>query len=303
VIASGLFGAGVAVLTLTLNGLTNGAFWLNVVAANAGTFDGTALVGYLVNFTTVHPIVLTFACSEAWRMARGGRWSPWMLGFGASLFEALLVGHPGAGESYFLNAIATASVLAGAAIARLSASFVEPPQQRSELQSGAGWRIRSSRVVAYAADPLLLLGALLLVQSLLMAHGPLSRHIPQLPDRGLQAWALGRVPSTADRTAGDDVVELMRASVRPVLSEEPSFAIVAGKQPSASASHLRDLDDKRLWDATALVSDVEQRRFGVIVLSAQRYPPAVLEAIGRSYYVVRAAPIGATTYLIFLPGG
>jgi hypothetical protein len=144
---------------------------------------------------------------------------------------------------------------------------------------------------------------LLLAQSLLMAHGPVSRRLPFLPDRGIQAWILGQEPSLADRVAGAEIVDLVRTAPGPVLSEEPSFALAARQSPSASASHLRDLDDQALWNESTLVADIEQHRFGLIVLNAQRYPPSVLAAIGRSYYVTRAVRMGSATYLVFLPGG
>src|SRR5581483_5540501 len=107
----------------------------------------------------------------------------------------------------------------------------------------------------------------------------------------------------ADRVAGDEIVALMRSAEGPVLSEEPSFALVAGKDLIANTTHLRTLDDMGKWNPTALVRDVEARRFGLIVLNAQRYPLSVLTAIGHTYYISRTLRVGAATYRVFLPGG
>jgi hypothetical protein len=284
-----------------LNTVTGGAFWLNVVAANSGAYEPEGVIRYLLNVASIHPVLLTFAVTQRWYLARCRHWSPWPLALGASLIEGSLVGHAGAGESYFLNAIAVASVLAGAAIVRIVATLERDPPPRPAWGL-SGWRARVAPLATRFADPITLLGAVLLAQSLLMAHGAVSRYVPQLPDRGVQAWILGREPSLADHAAGAEIIELIRSAPGPVLSEEPSFALAARQSPSASASHLRDLDEKALWDASGLIADVERRRFGLIVLNAQRYPPAVLTAIGRSYYVTRAVPMGAATYLIFAPG-
>ena len=291
-----------AVLIAGLNAFTGGAFWLNAVLANSGAYEPEGALRYLANFITVHPVLLTFAITQSWHLAQERQGSPWPLALGASLVEGLLVGHRGAGESYFLNAIAVGSVLAGAAIARIVTTLTAQPLPRLDA-AAPSWRGRLAPIGARVMDPITLLGALLLAQSLLMAHGALSHRFPIFPDRGLQAWGLGQAPSFADRAMGAEIADLVRAAPGPVLSEEPSFALAARQSPSASASHLRDLDEQALWNASQLVADIEQRRFGLIVLNAQRYPPAVLAAIGRSYYVTRAVSVGAATYLIFVPGG
>ncbi|HZT07356.1 MAG TPA: hypothetical protein VFC51_10020 [Chloroflexota bacterium] len=302
VIASCAFGVTTLALVASLNLLTGGAYWLNVVTANAGQYDLTLLGRYLVNFAIVHPVVLAFGCTEAWRALRGRAWSPWLAALGASLGQALLVGHVGAGESYFLDFIAVACVLSGAAIARITAS-TDSSCGGIGVRGSAPLRRRAGELLAAGGSPIVLLGALVLVQALLMAHGPVSRHVDFLPDRGLQGWILGREPTADDQDAGEEIVQLVRSSQGPVLLEEPSFAIAAGKEVVANASHLRDLDEVGLWDAQALVTDIRDRRFGIIVLSAQRYPASVLEAIGRSYYIARSLRMGAGTYSVFLPGG
>jgi hypothetical protein len=298
--ASVAFVGAAGAATLALNTATEGAFWLNVVAANSGAYHPMETLRYFGNFISLHPVVVAFALTETWRRWQGSQWSPWIIGFGTSLIAATFVGHAGAGESYFLDAVAVGCILASAAIARIVATFAEPPSVQDVSPSGGigSW----TPFLIRGTDPLMLVGALLFAQTLVMAHGPLSRHVPFLPDRGIQAWILGREPSAGDREAGEEIIELIRSAPGPVLSEEPSFALMAGKAVVANPNHLRDLDDKGLWEAQSLVRDVEQRRFGLIVLNAQRYPPAVLEAIGRSYYVTREISMGAGHYLVFHPG-
>jgi hypothetical protein len=294
-VATGAFASVALALLAVLEALTGGAFWLNVMSANTGLYDPAELARYLVNVLSIHPVVLGLALTECWPGGRISPRSPWVIAFGTSFAESLLVGHWGAGESYFLDLLAVASVLAGAAVGRAVREDSECVMPRSK--SGV-----SARLARVGCSPALL-GTLLLVQCLLLSHGGLSRHVPVLPDRGLQAWILGREPLPGEADAVGDLVELLRASPGPVLSEEPSFVLAAGREIVGNANVLRDLEDKGLWQGDALIADIRARRFGVVVLSAQRYPPAVLEAIGRSYYVVRSIDVGAATYLVFLPGG
>ncbi len=275
----GLGAAGVGALALA----TGGAFWLNVVAANANPFDLGQAAWYLRNFTALHAAVLALAVVESLFLARGSAWSPWLFYFPAALAMALTVGKWGAGESYFLGAVAAASVLAGAGAVRL-------------LRLGAHGSPRQRGATG------VLVGGLLVAQGLAFAHGPLSEAIPWLPDRGPQAAYLGRAPTAEDRRAGDEIVSVLRRFDGPVLSEDPSFAVAADRGVVANATHLRNLYQAGLWDATGLVADIQAKRYDVIVLNAELYPEPVLAAIGRWYYQARTVRVNGSTYRVFFPG-
>ncbi len=275
-------GGGLALLG-ALVAATRGAFWLNVVAGNANPFDFGQLAFYFASFSALHVAVLALAALELALQVRERRLSPWSIYFPAALLTALTVGKWGAGESYFLGAIAGACVLAGAGISRL-------------LRAARELRPRASLGVAAG------LGVALLLQTLLMAHRPVTDTFPALKDAGPQAAYLGRAPSMADRQAADRLADVIRSTPGPVLSEDPSFAVAAGKGVVANATHLRNLYQAGLWDPTALVNDVRARRYDVVVLNAELYPEPVLAAIGRSYFLVDTVRINGSTYHVFLPG-
>jgi hypothetical protein len=290
---AGLGFASLAALSLA----TRGAFWLNVVSGNANPFDAAQLIGYLSNFVSLHGAILALAAVEVvvsvWRRA----WSPWVFYFPTSLALALGVGKWGAGESYFLDAIAAACVLSAAQVARL-------------VQSG-GVGERASGREPFPASPTLplshslriwLLGAALLTQGLLLAHGPLMEVFPILRDQGPQASLLGRAPSPADRSAGEEIVAMIQRVRGPALVEDPSFAVSAGKPVVGNATHLRNLHQAGLWDPTSLVAELKARRYDIVVLNAQLYPEPVLEAIGRAYYRYRTVRMNGYIYQVFLPG-
>ncbi len=305
---------GLALLTWA----TGGAFWLNAFAGNVNPYDLGQLASYGINFLAVHCVVLALAVVEARSLIARRRWSPWVFYLLVSATLALAAGKWGAGESYFLGTLAAACVLAAGPIARLLDGH--EPTWRRDL--GRRWQERRARLAAAARRSSALprpsrsraagrrdarsarhvLGAVLLAQALILAHGPLSQSVAWLPDRGFQASLLGSTPSAFDWAAGEEIVAVIRASDRPSLVEDPSFAVAAGKPVVGNATHLRNLHGAGLWQGAALVADIEARRFGVVVLNAQLYPAPVLAAIGRSYFIDRAVTVGPATYQIFLPG-
>jgi hypothetical protein len=262
---AGIGGVGLLGLAALL-GATGGAFWMNVVAGNANPLDGQQLSGYLLNFALVHCVLLAMAAAQAWRSRAT---SPWPLYLVSASIAALGVAKWGAGESYFLGAIAAACVLAGA------------------------WAARHTRVSVCAA---------LLLQMALLSHGVLSDALAFLPDRGPQGAFLGRAPGEADRLEAERLVEQIRRTRGPALSEDPSFAVAAGRGVIGNATHLRNLYQAGLWDPTPMVDDLRAHRYAIVVLNAELYPEPVLAAIGRFYFVDRAVRVNGATYHVFLPG-
>jgi hypothetical protein len=269
--ALGLGGLGV------LMAMTHGAFWLNVVAGNANPFDFDQLVAYLGNFSVLHCVLVAMALAEIVWMVRRRNWSPWALYGVAAGVATLGVGKWGAGESYFLGAIAALSVLSAVWVARFLDSA--PP-------ASLRWA----------------LGAALFIQAVLLSHAGLSTVLPWLPDRGPQGSFLGRAPTIEDRHAGQSIADQIKAVHGPALSEDPSFAVVAGKPLVGNATHLRNLYLSGLWDPAPMVNDLRTHQYAIVILNAELYPEPVLTAIGQSYFLDRSVGINGATYHVFLPG-
>ena len=257
--------------------LTHGAFWLNVVAGNANPFDLAQLSEYLANFSLLHCVLLATAAAQAVWMVRRRCWSPWLFYGVTSSVAALGVAKWGAGESYFLGAIASACVLSAVWVARFYDSL--PPL-----------RLRWA------------LGAALFVQGVLLAHTVVSAAVPWLPDRGPQSAFLGHAPTFEDAQNGALITSEIRRARGLALSEDPSFAVVAGQPLVANATHLRNLYQAGLWDPTPLVRDLRAHKYAIVILDAELYPEPVLTAIGESYFLARTVPINGATYHVFLPG-
>ncbi|MDQ6670457.1 MAG: hypothetical protein M3069_06840 [Chloroflexota bacterium] len=257
--------------------LTQGAFWLDVVAGNSNPFDLGQLESYLANFSILHGVLVAMAAAECVYMLRRRVWSPWALYALSASLAALSVAKWGAGESYFLGAIASISVLSAVWVARFLDSA--PPV-------GVRW----------------LLGAALFIQAMVLSHAGLSDALPWLPDRGPQSAFLGRAPTTEDTQAGQAIVAEIRGVRGPVLSEDPSFVVAAGRPLLANATHLRNLHLSGLWDPAPMVSDLRAHRYAMVILHAELYPEPVLDAIGHFYFLDHSLLVGGATYHVFLPG-
>jgi hypothetical protein len=277
IVSAGIVAVGGAIGLSVLLLLSHGAFWLNVVAGNANPFDTAQLQGYLSNFTMLHCVLLVTAVAEAVALVRRGCWSPWVLYLVTASVAALGVAKWGAGESYFLGAIAAACVLSASWIARFLASATSLPMRAA-------------------------LGAALLIQALLLSHATLSAAVPWLPDRGPQGQFLGHAPTDADRVAGEELADQIRNARGPALSEDPSFAVVAGDTVVGNATHLRNLYLLGLWDPAPLVDEITQRRYGIVILNAELYPEPVLKAVGQRYFQTRVVHMNGATYHVFVPG-
>lgn len=274
VVGTGLAGVGLGLLIL-LELASDRNFLLNVFAGNVNPFLPAQLRDYLVNFGLLHAVPLGLALFSTAQSLRDGRPGPVHLFFLTGLLLALGVGKSGAGESYFLSAIVASSVLAGQVAGRL-------------VQRGG---------VLANAVPLLLI-----VQTLVSAHGAVSTLVPALPDRGLQAAALAPEPVYADLERGHGIVTRLRSLDGPALVEDPGFELAAGREIVGNATHLRNLHQSGLWRPDNLVADVIARRYHTVVLDAELYPEPVLMAIGRSYFLYDSVDVHRATQKVFFAG-
>ena len=279
ILVSAALGVLGGLIWLVLDLMTGGQYFANIIVGNVNPWTLRQTVDYYRNFLELHGVVVAMAGWQAWRQFRAGTWGPIELYWVCSLLLAVTVGKWGAGESYFLAPIVASCVLAGEALAALANRAAVRP--------------------AFLA----LAGALVLLQGVLMAHGPLYRFAPFLADRGAQASVLAHQPTEADVRAADELIAALRSSERPVLSEDPGYAIVAGHPVIGNATYLRNLHLAGVWSPDELVAAIRARRFGWIVLNAELYPEPVLEAIGQSYYLFEEYEIIGTRQRLFAPGG
>jgi hypothetical protein len=298
------FGLGAGVLAaggliyLAIDWVTGGGFSLNVLWANANPFSVDQALSYYRNFLEIHPLLVGVALAVtavdlARRGARGV--SVWSLYFAFALVVALGTGKWGAGESYFLPAIAAGSVLFGRGLGAVEAGFARAVAAAGRARSSAGASLLAGAII----------GAILLAggwQLRLLWHGQWTRPELGLYDRGIQASVLGRRPTLADTVAGEEVARYLAQAPGDVLAEESAFALVAGRRVLGNATQQRNLYEAGRHDPAALLAALDSGEVSVVVLNAQQYPPPVLAAIGRNCYAVDTLEMNGFRYLVLFSG-
>jgi hypothetical protein len=112
---------------------------------------------------------------------------------------------------------------------------------------------------------------------------------------------IGHFTTQADIDAGWQLVDLVKATDKPVLSEDAAFNLLAGKTVIANPTQLLNLALGGHFDSTAMVRMIEERAFGMIIFRAQFYPVDVLQAIARNYEQTDTVSMNGFSYLILYP--
>lgn len=291
-----------AALTLGLNALTGGQFWLNVVAANVNEYDIAVtwqtygdylrLQGPLVVGATANLIV---ELVEAIRHRDPRRLSIWSLFFVTGFAMGMLTGKWGAGPAYLIASIAAAAVGTVRFIA---------------------WLGRGARIGTVA--PLLLFCALLLAQGWQNLHLPTSGRLfgtlarlvgvegrssyPPFPYYDSAGYTqLGHLLDPADVANGWALVDAIRAAEGPVWSEEAMLTLLAGKDVVTNPTQLYNLSKAGMLDTRDMIARIQRREFGLVVFRAQFYPDDVKVAIGQNYRWVRSIKMNGFDYWLLEP--
>ncbi len=297
-----LSGGGIFLL-LTL--ATDGQWWLQTISANVNRYDPHQALGLFQQWFGLHGFLvvpaLLFLLYELY-VERLSIYSVWLA---AALAFGLLSGKWGAGDSYFSTAIAASCVLTGVGCTRLLAN-------------------QSAR---RALRPAL---AMLFIPLLYLGYGRAVLHIPthSLPFDSIAAWLditpnahngfhdsargpegdfppgyadIGHLTTGEDLRAGEELVAMVRAAEGPVLSEDASFALLAGKDVVSNPTQLLNLANNGLYSGDALVKMLQERVFGLIILRAGFFPSAILQAIGENYEPGQVISMNGFDYRVYRP--
>jgi hypothetical protein len=93
----------------------------------------------------------------------------------------------------------------------------------------------------------------------------------------------------------------VKASEKPVLSEEAAFNLLAGREVITNPTQLYNLWLRGRYDGNELIEMIENQAFGLVIMRAQFYPEPVLVAIARHYEQVETVLMNGFEYMILLP--
>jgi hypothetical protein len=322
-----IFGAVTGGLFLWINVSTHGEWWANIIAANVNEFFPQQFVNLFKQWFRLHRVLIGMAGLVAAYELYFTRLSLYSVWWVLAVANAILSGKWGAGDSYFATAIAATCLLAGLFAARtLRGAWVFPEipltrpfRRRPFRRVQAALAARSRAIIAGAG---IVIPLLYMVYGLSVVKMPTEgRFFGALSDTlGLQSsywdryafydsagWTegyatIGHVPTQTDIHDGWRIVDILRASDRPALSEEAGFSLRAAKDVITNPTQLKNLYENDLYDPSGLIAAIRAHDFSVVVFRAQFYPPPVLDAVYEAYYPSEVIPMNGFNYEIWRPG-
>lgn len=313
-VAGGLF--------LWINWATEGAWWTNIIAANVNEYYLAQFAGLFWQWLRLHAALILPAALFALYELYFARLSLYTVWWALAVLSTVMAGKWGAGDSYFTTAIAATCVLAGMAAARtLRGGWTLPDHPYARPLMGFR-RVIQARPVAAASLSAVLVPLLFVWYGLSVVKMPTEgRFFGWLSDTlGLTSsygtryafydsagWtqgyaSIGHVPAQTDVNNGWRIVAIVRASDRPVMSEEAAFSLRAGRDVVTNPTQLKNLYENGLFNPTNLIAALRAHDFGAVIFRAQFYPPPVLDAVYEAYYPDQTIPMNGFAYEIWLPG-
>lgn len=284
-VAGGLF--------LLINTLTGGWWFVSIIRANINAFSWQQTADFYLEWWLLHGVLAGVAGARALYEIAFGRWSAYALWFVFAVANGALSGKFGAGESYFVTAVAAGCLLSGVAFARV-----------------ANWARAQPRTVT--ALTLVVIPALYAWQATLNfktytdgPYAPLAQALGITGARGFydsQGYTqLGPRPTADDLAAGWQLVELARQAPGPVFSEEAMLMFHAGKPVVTNPFPQLVMYQANLFDPRQEMAMIEAQAFGLVIFRAQFYPPPVLDAIGAHYQPLTEITMNNFTYRVLAP--
>ncbi len=294
---------------VALNLASDGQWWIQAIVANVNHFDRVQALGLFSLWFKLHGFLLAPACLLLIYETYFDRLSIYSLWFVATaLLGGIASGTWGAGDSYFVTSVAAMCILSGLCFARIRGGTLHLPRHLQFLRKSslcaAGIALIPLLYLGYARATIKLPtdGGFAGLASVLGVEGNVRENFYDSATFLVGGYAqIGYFLSDADRAAGDRIVGLINDTEGPVLSEEAGFTMAAGRDVVTNPTQLRNLDLAGLFAGEQLVAMIAGQEFGLVILRALFYPPAVLEAIDRYYLHRETIHMNGFNYLILYP--
>jgi hypothetical protein len=308
---------GVAIF-LGIDRATGGQWWLQTITANINEFRPDQTVGLFRLWFGLHGFLLIPAALMVIYELYFDRLSLYSLWFILATANSVLSGKWGAGDSYFATAIAAMCILSGIFASRtLKANWHFPQNYLTR------WIITPLRRFAPQAAA----AGLVIIPLVYLGYGRAVLHIPtegavfheiaaalniqgnayggrfyDSAGRIAGGYAdIGHLTTAEDIAAGWEIVEQVKASEKPVLSEEAAFNLLAGRDVLTNPTQLLNLANNGLYDGAALIEMIENQDFGLVIFRGQLYPVPVLVAVTTYYEQTDTVLMNGFHYLILEP--
>ncbi|MCS6773985.1 MAG: hypothetical protein NZ693_07730 [Thermoflexales bacterium] len=288
---------------LALDALTQGQFWINVVAANVNEYDIALTWQTYGQWARLQAVLIIGGVAYvAWDFARAIRarsFQPitvWSLYFITGSAMGMLTGKWGAGPAYLIAAIAASATCTSGVFARLASALGASRQAWIGAGVAAAFLAQAALNVHLPTT-----GRFFGTVARTLGVAEASVYPPYAYYDSAGYTQLGHLPVPSDVINGWRLVERLRAVNGPVWSEEATLARLAGKDVVTNPTQLLNLYKNDMLDTAQMLAMIEARAFGAVVFRAMFYPDDVKDAIVRNYYWAEKFEINGFEYWLLLP--
>lgn len=318
-ILAGILGAGIFVW---MNIATDGEWWRQAILANVNELKIIQTIALFGQWFGLHGFLIVPAVLMVIYEIYFDRLSIYSLWFiAAAGINGIASGTWGGGDSYFATSIAAMCILSGIFAARtlnrlwqfpdnyLKRLFIQPVQRFAPQLAQLGLVVIPLLYLGYGRAVLHLPteGAVFSTLAQIFNIKPNAQNgfydsARTLDGQFAGGYAnIGHLTTQADIDAGWQIVEHIRQSEQPVISEDAGFSLMAGREAITNPTQLLNLDKKGFYNGAELITMIEEKAFGIIILRAQFYPDVVLQAISRAYDQDESIVMNGFNYLILRP--
>ena len=294
---------------------TDGHWWINIIAANQNPYRMDQFLGLLQQFLRLHGWLIVLAIAMVVFEMYFDRLSVYSVWFLAAFFNTSAAGKWGAGDSYFVTALASICILSGIFLARsVSGRWQMPGNYLSSLLKRFV-RLTDGHALAIGAALLFLAYGITVFK--LPTSGQLFEPIASaLNIRPLPSWryplydpagwtvgyaVTGHLPSPEDYDKGWDIVDAVNETEGLLLSEDAGFNLRSGREVVTNAVHLKNLWENSLFDPGELIDSIASHNFGLVIIRAGLFPPPVMIAIHTDYELDQIISMNGFDYQLWKP--
>jgi hypothetical protein len=296
---------------------TDGEWWRQAIRANVNLINYDQTVGLFRLWWNLHGFLIVPAALLVLYELYFARLSIFSVWFIASLGQGALSGTWGGGDSYFATSIAALCILSGIFAARTVNHAWHFPENYVSRRLILPFR---------RAAPAIASMGLILIPIVYIGYGRAVLHMPtegavfetianvlNIQPNALNGFYdsatrivggyadIGHLTTQSDIDAGWRIVELIRQSEQPVLSEEAGFSLQARRDVITNPTQLLNLSLNGMYNGDNLIAMIENREFGAVILRAQFYPVDVLQAVALHYEQRETIYMNGFNYLILRP--
>ncbi len=295
--------------------VTDGHWWINIISANQNPYRMDQFLGLLQQFLRLHGWLFALAIGMVMYEMYFDRLSVFSIWFVAAFINTSAAGKWGAGDSYFVTALAAICILSGIFLARSVAGVWHVPGNYLARFLKTTTGLAGGKLLALSATILFLAYGIsvfkLPTSGQFFAPIASALNIQPLPSWRYPlydpaGWTVGyaitgHLPSQDDYDRGWEIVDAIKQTDGLLLSEDAGFNLRSGREVIANAIQLKNLWENGLFDPTELIKTITSRSFALVIIRAGLFPHPVMIAIHNNYQLDQIISMNGFDYQLWTP--